>query len=482
MKLTFKGLLKTLAASSVMAALVLVSSGGSWTEPAFASDGHSIIDLAIGSYSVTYFDVSSSFAKSQQGYGGPGHSGGDGESLVRVVDVGNYEASPTTGDLCINFYVFDDDQEMQECCSCPTTADEVNTFSIINELTSNPQFASPLGVGVIKMVGSSGNDALKCTSGGNGTLGTAGTLVASDLADGLTAWNNHSETMASNNPTFKPPFGFVTSTSVAHFAQSPLDNTELTNLTSVCQNIELHASGRGICLCKEPPPPPPPVIPVQIFLGYANNFNGGPPHPIPPPTPFGQGSVSLFAGVPAGKGDFDSGVILVNNTSGQDVTIDSLTVDFGPACTIGTGTTEGANCHGNSQVPGGQDPWASGNPSGLVVPGLVMHAGQNAILAQTNTGMGSTIGESNFDTTDLPPGVSPPTGTCLPDGVIPKIHFTFHVGAGSPQTLNISDTGQVLNSGGVDLALCPKTPPCNAGAVGSTGCGIEGHDYVQVYP
>ena len=477
MKLSSNGLLRTLAVSTAIAALSLISS--SWTGPAFAA-GHSIVNLAIGSYSVTYFDVSSSFAKSQQGYGGPGHSGGDGDSLVRVVDVGNYEASPTDGDLCINFYVFDDDQEMQECCSCPTTADEVDTFSTINELTSNPQFSSPLGVGVIKMVGSSGNDALKCTSGGNGTLGTAGTLVVSDLADGLTGWSSHTETMASNNPHFDPPYGFVTSTSVAHFAQSPLDNTELSNLTSVCQTIELHASGRGICSCKFTPPPPP-VVPVQLFLGYANNFNGGPPHLLPPPTPFGQGSVNFFLGVPTGQGDFDSGAILVKNTSGQNLTIDSVTLDFGPTCTIGTGTTEGANCPG-FQFPGSTDPWASGNPSGLVVPGLVLGAAQTAILAQTNTGMGTTIGESNFDTTDLPPGVSPPTGTCLQDGVIPVLHFTFHVGAGSPQTINVSDTGQILNADGFDKALCPKTAPCNAGAVGSTGCGIEGHDYVQVYP
>jgi hypothetical protein len=48
-----------------------------------------IQDFSPGSYHVSYFDVSSSFTKSQQGYGGPGHSGGDGDALVRIVDFGN---------------------------------------------------------------------------------------------------------------------------------------------------------------------------------------------------------------------------------------------------------------------------------------------------------------------------------------------------------------------------------------------------------
>jgi len=243
-------------------------------QPAFAGISNEIIDLLPGAYQVSYFDVSSSFTKSQQGYGGPGHSGGDGDALVHIIDVGNYEtlvpgdaspASATTfepGSLCANIYVFDDDQEMQECCSCPLTADSVQTFSVINNLTSNPQFSSPLGVGVIKIVASrltqiaavasAPNSLLplsECVSGGNGALGRAGTLTPEDLADGLTAWINHTESVASNNLGFTPPFGFVISTSVADFAFAPLDSGELTNLTTECSNIELHASGRGICSC-----------------------------------------------------------------------------------------------------------------------------------------------------------------------------------------------------------------------------------------
>jgi len=211
-------------------------------------------EIGFGIYQVTYFDVSSSFTKSQQGYGGPGHSGGVGDSLVRIVDVGNFEAlvPPAQNDLCANIYVFDDDQEMQECCSCPLSPDSLKTISTINDLTSNPQFSSPLGVGVIKIVTSGyDNEGVICGSGGNGLPGTAGTLVpfVPPLEDGLEAWATHAESIASNNAGFTPPFGFVTSTSVDEFEHAPLDSGELRTLTTECLNAELHASGRGICTC-----------------------------------------------------------------------------------------------------------------------------------------------------------------------------------------------------------------------------------------
>jgi hypothetical protein len=216
-------------------------------QQAFAQE---INDLLPGSYQVSYFDVSSSFTPSQQGYGGPGHSGGDGDALLHIVDVGNFEAN-SGGDLCANIYVFDDDQELQECCSCPLTADSVQTFSTINELTSNPQFSSPLGVGVIKIVGTNTN--FGCSSGGNGNSGTAGTIDPTWLAEGLEAWLGHAESVASNNPNFTPPFGFVTSTSVEHFEHASLDSGELFSplegIIPRCLNVELHASGRGICHC-----------------------------------------------------------------------------------------------------------------------------------------------------------------------------------------------------------------------------------------
>jgi len=65
------------------------------------------------------------------------------------------------------------------------------------------------------------------------------------LAEGLKAWINHAETIATN----LPPFGFTTSTSVEEFENAPLDSGELTELISNCHQIFAQASGAGICTC-----------------------------------------------------------------------------------------------------------------------------------------------------------------------------------------------------------------------------------------
>src|ERR1039458_821168 len=144
------------AAFSVVA---IWSLGSLWigTQPqAFAvpAGGDPIIPISGsgGSYLLSYFDVATAFEPSNGGYGGPGHSGGTGDALLRIVDAGNWHSisdgrtvafgsttDPGTVDLCANIYVFNDQQEMQECCSCPLTANSLTTLSVITELTSRSE-------------------------------------------------------------------------------------------------------------------------------------------------------------------------------------------------------------------------------------------------------------------------------------------------------------------------------------------------------
>jgi hypothetical protein len=44
-------------------------------------------------------------------------------------------AEPQT--VCAMIYVFDDDEEMGECCGCPLSSSQLATFSVENNLTSN---------------------------------------------------------------------------------------------------------------------------------------------------------------------------------------------------------------------------------------------------------------------------------------------------------------------------------------------------------
>ena len=253
-------------------------------QQAFAQE---IQDLGVpGAYLLSYYDVSTAFDKSEGGYGGPGHSGGAGDALLRIVNAGNFEGfAPTpfladsiappvapSGDVCANIYVFNDVQEMQECCQCDLSANSLKTISVITGLTSNPLISSEsTEAGVIKILGvrpltavrplptaaaaATGTDPV-CRQSvipplprPSTTTGAATFLPLFPLAEGLHAWINHTESMASNQAGFTPPFGFLTSTSVEEFKYSDLDAGEIASLDSQCSFINLHGSGHGICTC-----------------------------------------------------------------------------------------------------------------------------------------------------------------------------------------------------------------------------------------
>jgi len=212
------------------------------SQQAFAQAVLPVTDGGFDAYKLSYFDVSTAFIKSAGGYGGPGNSGGSGDALLRIVDAGNFEADPVEGSVCANIYVYNDVQEQQECCSCPLTANSLQTFSVMNNLISNPFNAKEsLSAGVIKIVGSSG----ACSNSPTGT--TAATTYT--IAGGLHEWLNHTETMFSNNA----PFPVTASTSVEEFTNSGLDSGELVNLQTGCAAINSankHASEAiGICIC-----------------------------------------------------------------------------------------------------------------------------------------------------------------------------------------------------------------------------------------
>ena len=191
-------------------------------------------------YKLSYFDVASAFFPTTGGYGGPGHSGGSGDALLRIVDAGNWENS-NGGDVCANIYVYNDTQEQQECCSCPLTANALLTFSVINQLTSNPfsKSTESLSAGVIKIVGSAGPCVTSCTGST-----AAGPYT---IAGGLHEWINHTESVYSQ-------LGPITSgTSVDEFTNAGLDSGELNYLQSKCAAITggnvAGSECAGICDC-----------------------------------------------------------------------------------------------------------------------------------------------------------------------------------------------------------------------------------------
>ncbi len=252
--------ISTLAALTLIA-IWSVGPSGRGTENAHAQG------IAFGGnvYRLTYFDVATAFQPSVGGFGGPGHSGGTGDALLRIVNDGSggtlgaavdgttapAALADAVADVCANIYVYNDVQEQQECCSCPLTPNSLLTFSVISDLTSNPlNPKESLSAGVIKIVGSTPADPADCSN----TPGAVTAATFTTESGGLHAWINHTETMASNQAGFNPPFGFVTSTSVVSLDTAILSPSELANelqlgCTFINDTDQGGSEAIGICRC-----------------------------------------------------------------------------------------------------------------------------------------------------------------------------------------------------------------------------------------
>ena len=89
------------------------------------------------------------------------------DATVRVINDGD-----TGGNLWADFYVFDDSQELTECCACGITPDGLLSESVQQQLTSTPLTGIHKGRGVIKLISSSNCEPVRPdTSGGTTCLG-----------------------------------------------------------------------------------------------------------------------------------------------------------------------------------------------------------------------------------------------------------------------------------------------------------------------
>ena len=143
------------------------------------------------------------------------------DATVRVINDGN-----TGGNLCAAFYVFDDSQEMQECCSCPVSADGVIAESVNNYLLANSLTGFVNRKGVIKVVSTNAPSGSCNPTNGAATAGIRG-------------WATHIQ--RGNGYTYA-----ITETEL-HDAN--LAAAELASLQQFCSFEIVLGSGRGTCYC-----------------------------------------------------------------------------------------------------------------------------------------------------------------------------------------------------------------------------------------
>jgi len=156
------------------------------------------------------------------------------DATVRINNPGSDAATTEginpngTSDLCAMIYVFDNDQQLTECCGCLVTPDGLRTLSVGKNLTNNPLTGVISNNGVIKIVSSALN---------NEPCDPTGDLY---VAPAIRAWASHIQNkVGSAYP--------ITETA---FTNATLSGQELDfNLEEQCSFAQRLVSGKGICSC-----------------------------------------------------------------------------------------------------------------------------------------------------------------------------------------------------------------------------------------
>jgi hypothetical protein len=145
------------------------------------------------------------------------------DATLRIINDGFFQPpAPFTPNLYAAIYVFDDSEELTQCCNCLVTPDGVLSESVKLNLTANPIRNIVNTRGVIKVISSFTPDV-------NGA-------EFPRPAVGLRVWMTHIQgtkvTLSPGqqvNPTVAGPF-FVTETEAAHSNLTPSEQTLLENL------------------------------------------------------------------------------------------------------------------------------------------------------------------------------------------------------------------------------------------------------------
>lgn len=211
---------------------------------AAASDGGSAVG---GNMLFGYYDVSEPASE---------NGTGNGDSNMRLIN--------TSGrDMCALIYVFDDDEELGECCGCPLTANQVLNFGIggisglSNNLAGNWREASQdQQSGVVAVVGATALTG--CTANGSASNGSSLNPACNEGCDptipfqpGVLIQGTPSGLGLDGSITHSLRIGNAVSIGETDMSDdSPGDSANIVaNLQSQCRNAVQNGSGKGWCNC-----------------------------------------------------------------------------------------------------------------------------------------------------------------------------------------------------------------------------------------
>jgi len=134
--------------------------------------------------------------------------------------------SDSPGGLCAMIYVFDDSQELSECCGCSISDNGMRTLSLLNDLTANPLTIKKPTAGIIEVVPSDPTQNPQCDPGSLSPTG--------EISGSIT-------NVQSSAGSFQ-----VTETELL---KDGLTSTQTMVLSTECGVMEQLGSGHGICSC-----------------------------------------------------------------------------------------------------------------------------------------------------------------------------------------------------------------------------------------
>jgi len=186
--------------------------------------------------------------------------GGNGDNIIRLVNPNGAANGNLAGakpqPVCAMIYVFDDDEEMGECCGCPLTSAQLGTFSVERNLTSD--WALQGGTeggdhanGAIAIVAASPNALSTCTGQSGACHGGCDPTNVPGYS--VTTANNLLGSITHNQLTVGAPGGTfieiagVTETALSDDAGG--DPADLVYLETQCGALIGNGSLGGICNC-----------------------------------------------------------------------------------------------------------------------------------------------------------------------------------------------------------------------------------------
>jgi hypothetical protein len=170
-----------------------------------------------------------------------------GDSVINLTNTGSLtlpDGLTTTGNICVNVYTFDANEELISCCACLVTPNGLNSLSAKTDLVSNTLTPGVPTSIVIKLLASTPLGLAANGSGGtcnaaSPTPTPAGPGIAGSLVPGMRAWGTTIHAL----PTTPVTYGLAETA----FLPSTLSSAEMTKMTMFCSFIQAIGSGFGIC-------------------------------------------------------------------------------------------------------------------------------------------------------------------------------------------------------------------------------------------